>query len=167
MTELTQERLKELLHYDPESGIFTNLTQRGPVTKSDVAGYNRPDGYIHIQIDSKKYLAHRLAWFYVYGNFSETFLDHINEVKNDNRLINLRIATNQENQHNVSNPNITNISGLRGVSWHKGVKKWTARIQLNGSRKHLGVFSTAEQAYESYLTAKRELHIFWVEEKVG
>ena len=163
MTELTQERLKELLHYDPETGIFINLTQRGPIKKSTVAGYNRSDGYIHIQIYRKKYLAHRLAWLYVHGNFPEKYLDHINEVKDDNKLLNLRIATNQENQHNVSKPNISNISGLRGVSWHKRIKMWTARIQLNGRRKHLGVFDTAEQASEAYVTAKRELHPFWKE----
>lgn len=163
MTELTQERLKELLHYDPETGIFTNLTQRGKVKKGAVAGSKYSTGYICIEIYYKRYQAHRLAWLYVYGEFPANQIDHINEIKDDNRIVNLRSATNLENQHNVSSLQSNNTSGFRGVFWRKNRKKWKAIIYLNGRPKHLGHFDTAEEASEAYVTAKRELHPFWKE----
>lgn len=162
---LTQERLKELLHYEPGTGIFINITQRGPVKKGVVAIGKNSDGYTTIMLNKKGYLAHRLAWLYTYGEFPKTFLDHINETRDDNRIINLRLATRQENAQNISKPNINNNSGFLGVSWHKQRKKWIACIHLNGRKKHLGCFNTAEQASEAYLVAKRILHPFW-EEKV-
>ena len=165
MTELTQERLQELLHYDPETGIFTNLKSRGRVKIGSVAGSKNPNGYIYIAIDSKKYRAHRLAWLYVHGNFPEKCLDHINEVKDDNRIVNLRLATNLENHQNQSSPRTNNTSGFNGVGWHKFSGKWLARIMANGKHKHLGYFDTAEEASAVYLAAKRKLHQFWVEEK--
>jgi hypothetical protein len=163
MIELSQERLKELLHYDTETGIFTNLTQRGKVKKGTVSGTKYSNGYIYIEIDRKRYRAHRLAWFYVYGEFPTNQIDHINEIKDDNRIVNLRLATNQENQHNVSSLQLNNTSGFAGVFWRKDRKKWKAIIYLNSRQKHLGHFDTAEEAYESYLAAKRELHKFWKE----
>ena len=166
MTEFTQERLKELLHYDPETGIFTNLTQRGKVKKGAVAGSKYSNGYIYIEIDYKRHRAHRLAWLYVYGKFSVNQIDHINEIKDDNRLVNLRLATNLENQQNVSSLQLNNTSGFRGVCWHKNHKKWQATITINGRCKHLGHFDTAEQASEVYVTAKRELHTFWEEKTI-
>ena len=166
MTELTQERLKELLHYDHDTGIFTNLKSRGKRIKiGSVAGTKNSNGYVHIQIDYKKYQAHRLIWLYVYGEFPEKSLDHINEVKDDNRLVNLRLATHQENHQNQSSPQTNNTSGYLGVYWHKGAKKWRAQIQVNGKKKYLGYFDTAEEASKAYVTAKRKLHQFWVEEK--
>lgn len=163
---LTQERLKELLHYDPDTGIFTNLTQRSSSCLiGTVAGSEYSNGYIYIQLGRKRYRAHRFAWLYVYGEFPEKLLDHINEIKDDNRIINLRLATHQQNKQNISSPNITNTSGFIGVSWRKDHKKWAARIMVNGRQKHLGYFNTAEQASEAYVTAKRELHPFWEEEK--
>ena len=166
MTELTQERLQELLSYDPETGIFTNLKSRGRVKIGAVAGSKNPNGYIYIAIDSKKYRAHRLAWLYVHGNFPANQIDHINEVKDDNRIVNLRLATNLENHQNQSSPRTNNTSGYLGVIWDKFSGKWRARIKVNGKQKHLGCFDTGEEASEAYVTAKRELHPFWVEEKV-
>ena len=167
MTELTQEQLQQLLSYDPETGIFTNLTQRGRSVKiGAVAGSKYSEGYICIAIDYKRYLAHRLAWLYVHDNFPVNQIDHINEVKDDNRIVNLRLATDLENKHNQSSPRTNNTSGYLGVGWYKPYGKWQALIQVNGRRKHLGCFDTAEEASEAYLTAKRKLHQFWVEEKV-
>jgi len=163
MIELNQERLKELLQYDPETGIFTNLTQRGKVKKGAIAGSKYSNGYIYIGINRKRYRAHRLAWLYVYGEFPANQIDHINEIKDDNRIVNLRVATNLENQHNVSSLQTNNTSGFRGVFWRKNRKKWKAIIYLNGKQKHLGHFDTAEEAYESYLKVKKELHPFWKE----
>jgi len=165
MTELTQEQLQQLLSYDPDTGIFTNLKSRGRVKIGSVAGSKYSNGYICIAIDSKRYLAHRLIWLYVYGEFPANQIDHINEVKDDNRLVNLRLATSQENQHNKSSPQTNNTSGYLGVYWNKPRGKWIARIQVNGKNKHLGLFNTAEEASAVYLAVKRELHQFWVEEK--
>ena len=129
---LTQERLKELLHYDPDTGLFTNLIQRSSRAKKGiVAGYEDTEGYIKIEIYGKPYLAHRLVWFYMYGSFPEIFLDHKNEIKNDNRIANLRLATNQENRHNISNQRTNNTSGFIGVAWNKENKKWRSQIQTN------------------------------------
>jgi hypothetical protein len=163
---LTQERLKELLHYDPDTGIFINLTQRrGRAKKGAVAGTKNPKGYIIIMIDGKFYYAHRLAWFYFYGEFPEGFLDHKNQNPSNNRICNLRLATTQENAQNISNPRINNKSGFRGVSWYKSTNKWLAHITINRKVKHLGYFDTPEEAHEAYLNAKREIHIFWEEDK--
>ena len=165
---ITQQRLKELLSYDPETGLFINLTQRRPQAKiGSVAGCKNNNGYIRIMIDGKSYLAHRLSWLYSYGDFPEKELDHINEIKDDNRINNLRLATHKENGQNVSSPGINNNSGFRGVCWHKRDKKWRAQIKLNGKIKYLGSFNTSEEAYECYLKAKREMHTFWVEDKIA
>ena len=163
---ITQERIKELLSYDPKTGVFINLTQRANNIKiGSIAGNKRSDGYIQIQLDKKSYRAHQLAWLYVYGELPEKSLDHINEKKDDNRVSNLRLAIEQENPHNQSSPQTNNTSGFRGVNWHKRDKKWRAQIKLKGKKICLGNFNTPEEAYEAYLRAKRELHPFWVEKK--
>ena len=161
MTELTQQRLKELLSYDPETGLFINLTQRSNVKAGAVAGNKRKDGYIRITVDKKSYFAHRLALFYMYGYFSVLQIDHINQIKSDNRIINLRLVTAQQNQQNVSKPHVDNKSGYLGVSWNKNKKKWIAQITANKEFKYLGCFNSPEEASEEYLKAKQKLHPFW------
>lgn len=165
---ITQKRLQELLSYDPETGLFTNLTQRSIRVKiGSIAGCKKPSGAIEIRLDYKLYFAHRLAWLYIYGKFPEKGLDHINGVKDDNRISNLRRATRQKIGQNVLNPGIDNTCGYLGVCWHKAAKKWNARIGINGKQKNLGYYITAEEAHEAYLTAKRENHPFWVEKEVA
>jgi hypothetical protein len=160
----TQERLKELLHYDPDTGLFTWIKSTNTSIKiNSVAGGKTSRGYTQIRADKKLYLARRLAWLYVYGNFPESFLDHVNEKPSDNRISNLRLATHQENGHNKSTPNKNNTSGFLGVIWQKPNKKWLAQIRINGKRKHLGLFNTPEEASEAYKAAKRNLHPFWRE----
>jgi hypothetical protein len=98
-------------------------------------------------------------------NFQKKDLDHVNKVKDDNRIVNLRLATKQENKQNHSAPQSNNKSGYLGVSWNKRAKKWKAQIQMNGKVKYLGLFKYSKEAYEAYLKAKRELHTFWVEDQ--
>lgn len=156
--DLTQERLKELLSYDPETGVFVWVKRTGnQYTIGMVAGCLHWKGYLRIQIDRKKYFAHRLAWLYITGVFPPNETDHINRNRADNRFVNLREVTGSQNQHN-SNKSLSNTSGFKGVSYHTHSKKWHAYIKLNHARKHLGYFSTPEEASAAYLAAKPIYH---------
>lgn len=159
--QLTQKRLKELLSYDIESGNFIwNENRRGGARKGDVAGRTTSDGYIEIRVDGGFYRAHRLALLYMHGVFDQNLeVDHINRVKHDNRLVNLRLVTSKQNKENVGL--IKNSkAGLLGVSWSNGRNKWLARICHDGVRHYLGIFTTPEEAHEVYLAAKQKLHTF-------
>ena len=155
---LTQERLKELLDYDPETGVFVWKVNRGRTAKAGTpAGNKNHDGYNRIMVDGKHYMAHRLAWFYVYGVWPANELDHINRERGDNKISNLRKASRLENMWNRARHS-NNTSGYAGVSWSKLHNKWRADIQVNGKGKHLGLFNTPEEAHTAYLAAKEELH---------
>jgi len=142
---ITQERLKELLHYDPDTGVFRWKVNRGGVKAGDVAGSIDGHGYLRIRMDGKIYSAHRLAWLYVYGEFPPNLIDHINGVITDNRISNLRPASRKQNGENLSlRPK--NISGYRGVYWHKRLRKWRATVRHSYREYYLGYFDTAEEA---------------------
>lgn len=154
---ISQEELKELFHYDPESGIFTRRVDRGNRKAGEVAGCIGSSGYYRISIDNKSYLAHRLAWLYVYGRFPDGLLDHWNTNKLDNRIKNLRDcthSTNHQNQHCKSN----NILKCKGVSYYPDRPKtpYLARIKVNGAQKNLGRFATQEAAKAAYDKAALE-----------
>lgn len=153
---LTQERLKELLSYDPNTGDFTRLIGRsGPkARKGDVAGRDNGQGYIRIYVDGKGYKAHRLAWFYMTGYWPSE-VDHKNTVRSDNRWSNLREATRHENRTNCSAYK-NNSSGIKGVSFYKPTGKWKAQIQKNGKKIGLGYFNTKEDAGAAYAQAALE-----------
>lgn len=148
---ITQDRLKELLHYDPEIGIFTQRLRRPRVRVGDIAGYSESSGYWRIHVDGRKYLAHRLAWLYVTGEWP-IFVDHEDLDKSNNRFGNLRKATRSQNGINRSRfPN--NTSGFKGVSFCKRTRNYMARIQVNGSSLFLGCFNKAEEAHAAYVAA--------------
>lgn len=153
----TQAEIKRLLHYDPQTGIFKRIVTSGGCTPGSVAGTFDSFGYLQIRVGGRKYLAHRLAWLYVNGEFPEWDLDHINQNKADNRISNLREATRSQNRQNCGLQK-NNTSGFRGVSWNSLFKCWVARIGLNGNRKCLGYFDSAEQANEAYIAAAKEFH---------
>jgi hypothetical protein len=156
---LTQNRLKELLVYNPETGIFTNRVDRSNRKAGKVAGVVTRKGYIAIKIDRKSYQAHRLAWLYVFGSWPTDQLDHLLGDKADNRLASLRPATNQENQQNVCKGR-NNSSGHIGVSLHKRTKKWQASLGHGRKSIYLGIFNTSEEAHQAYLNAKAIHHTF-------
>lgn len=157
---VTQERLKELLRYDPETGLFVRIKARGRLGKvGSIAGTDHKDGYKMIKIDSVLYLSHRLAWLYVYGVWPIDLLDHRNGVRSDNQIENLREATNEKNLQNQRKGR-GNGSKYLGVSWSKISRKWMASIQLDKKWFYLGYFSEEEAAYSAYLEAKRKLHEF-------
>ena len=154
MCGITQKELKEILSYDPEKGNFTWLV--GKMAGKKAAALQNKD-YIHIKINTKFYLAHRLAWLYVNGRFPNCQIDHINGIINDNRIANLRECSNSENNFNVGIMR-TNTSGFKGVSWHKASGNWRAQINIDGRIMRLGGFATAELASEAYQTKAREFH---------
>ena len=143
---LTQARLKELLHYDPETGHFTWLvSRRGTTRAGSRAGTPSGYGYIQIQIDGVLRRAHRLAFLYMTGAFPPKDVDHINRVKDDNSWPNLRPATPRENEGNKGLQS-SNTSGHRGVSWCKQRGKWRVLCKRDGRMIYLGRYSDLEEA---------------------
>lgn len=143
---LTPQRIKELLHYGPETGIFTwKVATSRRIRIGDVAGSITSAGYRVIWVTGTKYRAHRLAWLYVYGEFPHDEIDHINGDKLDNRIINLRDVTRAENSRN-SRVRKDNTSGVMGVSWSKDRKKWLVLITVDGKQKNLGLYEDIELA---------------------
>lgn len=160
-TELTAALLGELFSYDASTGIFTRkVSTTNRVKVGDVAGSPNKKGYINIMVLGRLHPAHRLAWLYAYGVWPRGQIDHINGVKSDNRLANLREATNAENRQNLMRAPSQSQTGLLGVGRHTPTGKWRARICVNGTTRYLGNYSTQEEAYAAYLAAKRELHEF-------
>lgn len=157
---LTAERLREVLIYNPETGIFTWLVRARPGAEAgDVAGCIDRLGYRRIAIDGGQYKAHRLAWLYVCGAFPANGMDHINGDPADNRICNLREATQGENNQNTKSYRNSSSKYL-GVSWHTLKKKWQAQITVNGKQHYLGYFANEEEAHSAYCAAKTELHTF-------
>lgn len=160
MKTITQDALKSLLHYDPDTGLFTYAKARPRVKVGATAGHlHKGHGYIQLKVNGKLYLAHRLAWLYVYGVWPVNQLDHINRDRTDNRLINLREATQAQNCQNRP-LQINATSGIKGVTWNKVLNKWHARISLNNKRFHVGWFLTKDEAIEARLAAERAMHPF-------
>lgn len=143
---LTQSRLKELLSYDPETGVFTRASATGTAKIGDVAGTVRPDGYIAISVDGRQYLAHRLAWFYQTGEWPKHHTDHRDGNHANNRFANLRTASAAQNGRNRCRPNADNTSGVRGVYWSKRRRKWVAQIGVGRTVRNLGGFADLDAA---------------------
>lgn len=159
-TELTAERLRELLHYDPETGLFTWLVHRQRNRAGTIAGSAHSMGYVEIGVSGSSYLAHRLAWLYVHGAWPVGDIDHINGNRSDNRISNLRDVTKVVNMQNRRAATTNNISGLMGVSKSSAkLPRWFSRIQDNsGKMRYLGTFETPDLAHAAYVNAKREMH---------
>lgn len=124
---LTQKQLKKILHYDPDSGIFTRKTHKRQDLVGKEVGSKVTSGYLGFNIDGKLYTLHRLAFLYMTGRFPEQ-IDHINGVPSDNRWDNLRAVTKEENRLNLG-LFINNKSGITGVSWFKGKNYWRVYIK--------------------------------------
>jgi len=164
---ITQKQIKELLHYNPETGIFTWLERTSNMFRDTekrskehtcklwnanfsgkVAGSLNSKGAIKIQI-GKHYLAHILAYIYMTGKNPDKDIDHCNGNPSDNCWSNLRLATVTQNNAN-SKIRRDNTSGFKGVSFQKKAKKWEARIQVNKKKIFLGLFNSAEEAHKAY-----------------
>lgn len=155
LTGLSQDRLKELLVYSPETGnFFWNNPIHGRVILGEVAGSLSNDGYIRIKVNNTNYLAHRLAWLYVHG-YWPSMIDHINRCRDDNRLVNLREVTTVQNIIN-SDVAINNMLGVKGV--RRWGNKYMARITFNRRCIYLGLFTTIEEAVYARVSKFKELY---------
>lgn len=156
---ITAELLREILVYEPCSGSFLWKISSGRAKAGDVAGYAGDLDYRSIQIFGRAYCAHRLAWLHVHGIWPADEIDHINGVRGDNRLVNLRSATTAENRQNHA-VRRDNTSKFPGVNWDKYSGKWRVRIRVPGRRLHVGLFKRLEDAVSARAEAKAKLHTF-------
>ena len=147
--QLLVNAARELLNYDPLTGIFTWKQRRGVVAGKSLGGDNGR-GYGRITLLGESYYCHQLAWVYVHGHFPVHQIDHINGNTKDNRISNLRDVPAQKNQQNKTKAQSNSKSGVQGVSWHKKAKKWQAHICVNGARKYLGIYASIEEAKSVY-----------------
>jgi hypothetical protein len=136
---LTQDELKTLIHYDPSTGVFTSLL------KNKTVGSLTYKGYLRLNLQKRLYMAHRIAWLYMTGEFPGIEIDHIDGDRRNNRWANLRLATRKQNMENTSLFS-NNTSGHRGVIWYKRNSKWGATVFHNGKRYFAGLYLTADDA---------------------
>jgi hypothetical protein len=158
------DRVRELLDYNPTTGVLTwrYLPSINKVNRirnmqfaGKIAGSTANHGYIRISVDRTQYLAHRLAWIWMYGFNPDPEIDHINRIVGDNRISNLRLVNNLEQVLNRK-ISVRNTSGHLGVSFYKASGKWCAQICRGWVKKHIGFFETKEQASEAYQAAVRK-----------
>lgn len=148
---LTQARLKEVLNYAPETGVFTWLVAlSGCVHIGEVAGTSTTLRHWVIGIDFKRYSAHRLAFLYMTGKWPEQEVNHANGDKSDNRWGNLRPASHGKCMHAAKVLHPRNTSGFKGVSFNREMGNWVAGICINSERIHLGYYLRAERAAAAY-----------------
>ena len=149
--ELTQKRLKYIIDYNPETGVFTNRVNSRTNIKGENAGYSDNNGYLQITLLGNRYLLHRLAFLYMDGYLPEYQVDHLNGVRSDNRWCNLRHVSrmcNMQNQKKHSN----NSSGFPGVTWNKRNLKWQACACVRSKHIHLGIHRNKLDAALARLT---------------
>ena len=156
MSQLSIERLKELLAYDEITGLFSWVSKPNRNTKIGSIAGTLSRGYIQIRIDKQAYLAHRLAWMYVYGKFPADFIDHIDGDKSNNRLSNLRTASMSQNRQNISKPTRTSKTGAKGVCPHRS--KYRSSITIDNKYIFLGDYNTILEAAAAYNAAQELYH---------
>lgn len=153
---LTQERLRQLFHYDPVTGLFTWIVTLGPrAHEGQVAGHKR-SRYVTIGVDGKNYMAHRLAWIYMTGALPHHEIDHRDGDVFNNKWSNLREATRKQNTENRG-IHKRNTSGYRGVTWYKRNAKWGASVLHEGQRHFAGLFDCVHDAGAAAETLRQQL----------
>mgnify|MGYP001601629787 FL=1 len=154
MSELTAVAVRAVVNYDAKTGVLTRRVTHGRGVKvGDVAGCKNAQGYVMLYVNGKVYAGHRIVWLYMTGRWPHK-IDHINGDHGDNRFANLRHADDQVNNQNRRRANANNKSGLLGVNKCGG--KFRATIVVDGVKKHIGLFPTAEQPHEAYVRTKRK-----------
>jgi len=155
MTELTQAEVRRLFDYDPDTGALTWRIRRGRATVGACVGSLQSEGYFQTKINYKRYLVHRLIWLWWHGETPKDQIDHINHDRIDNRIANMREATNKGNGRNQSMRN-DNMSGVTGVCWTKRRGKWLAYIRVDGHHHNLGEFTELSVATAVRKAAERQ-----------
>ncbi|HBY9796140.1 TPA: hypothetical protein MJA66_14730 [Klebsiella pneumoniae] len=155
---LNKERLDELLDYSPDSGLFTwKVNRRGKAKSGCIAGSKNGQGYIIIKIDGKFYFAHRLAWLVTHGTFPVNMIDHIDGNRENNKINNLREATDEQNMWN-SAAGKNNKTGVKGVSWDGRRKRFRASISIKGKNKEIGSYLSLKDAESAIKDYRLKLH---------
>jgi HNH endonuclease len=157
---LTADRLRELLHHDPEMGKFIRRVRRGPVPTGALAGHRRRDGYLDIKVDGRLYLAHRLAFLYMTGHWPKYEADHCNLDKADNRWLNLREATRDQNNQNAG-VRKNNWTGCKGVTLRRRPRLfpvWRVSVWADGKLFTRHCRGTLEEAAKVYASLARKHH---------
>ena len=156
--ELTQELVRDLFNYNPETGALTNKFDRGTRAKvGEIAGFeNKLTGYLVLGINGNKYLVHRVCFLHYYGHLPQ-MIDHKDNNAMNNEISNLRKCTKKQNAFNSKAPT-TNTSGIKGVSLHKETGKWKARIMIDSKAIHVGSFNDIEDAKKAVESARIKHH---------
>ena len=146
---LTAEQCRELLEY--RAGEMVRLVATSNAVKvGDVAGSLKRDGYVYICVKGRRYFRSRLVWLMHTGSWPTNHIDHINRIKTDDRIENLRDVTHQQNHFNT---------GAKGYYWNKASQKWLTQIMVNGKSIHIGYYDTEAEASAAYLAAKLIYHV--------
>ena len=153
---ITLQRLRNMLSYAQQTGIFIRKVRAGRKLAGTVAGYADKTGYVRIGIDGISYHAHRLAWFYITEEWPDN-IDHCDGNKHNNAWVNLRDVSRSVNLQNRKKATCRNKTGFLGV--HQHGSGFAAAIRLNGRQTYIGTFKTPELAHAAYLEVKRQQHI--------
>lgn len=154
---ITSEILKEIVDYDPGTGIFKRKIKSSNQKAGVVLGTKNSGGYLIAMIGGKRHSLHRLAWLYFYGRMPNGDIDHINGVRDDNRIDNLRECSRSKNCMNKK-INSNNVSGVKGVGWHAQSGKWRARIMTGYKSVFLGRFDSVEEAEKAIVEVRNKMH---------
>lgn len=152
------ERLRELLKYDPETGVLRWRVGYGKAVAGSEAGYLQSARYMTLGIDGEKFRAHRVAWALVYGEWPEHTIDHLDGDRCNNKLANLRCVPQAVNMQNIRKPTSRNTSGYLGVYWSDRRGGWMASVTTGGKQRRWGPYKTRERAYATYVARKRQYH---------
>ncbi len=173
LTDISASTLRSMLDYDQETGALTWRARTPDMFKGGIrpkasscscwntqfagkeAGAVNGSGTRIIRINGRLYLAHRLAWLWMTGEWPKEEIDHVNRCPSDNRFLNIREATRSQNQANTLGKN---KSGVKGVYWNTKANKWLAQIRVNGRQQSIGYFDALEDAAAAYANAARETH---------
>ena len=158
--KLSRDEILKYLSYDRENGIFTWKIARGRQPSGAIAGSVTSRGYVRIIFNKRQYFSHRLVWIVETNAQPAQFIDHIDGNRANNRIINLREASNYENQQNRKKCQSNSKSGLLGASPCDGTRPWLAQITINGKKKRIGCFKTKEDAHSAYMDIRRNVYLF-------
>ncbi len=159
-SSFSQAELREKVRYDSESGLFYSLRKTARSSVGDVVTNIRPDGYCRVNVFGGKFLAHRLAWFYMMGVWPESDIDHIDGNPTNNSFSNLRVVARHENMQNIRRLRKNSQTGVNGVSWHTARQKFVVQLSHRGDHKFGGHFNNIDDAIAALKRLKAEWHSY-------